>query len=104
MAGRAAKKIYYLLPSRKELSLSLVDNGSARILQARSQGYRAPLFRFWARIGDEFLLLRDWGPEPFCVLSAEHAGLQEFGVHVKAKGGHDLENQAWVKAAKGSSQ
>ncbi len=96
--GRRIKTTCERLTLNKRVVISLSSDGNALILKAESKGYRDPEFKFWAKKQDEFVLLQDWGPQSFLVLSGEYEGLREFGVHLRARGSRAMDAQAWVKA------
>ncbi|OGP49445.1 MAG: hypothetical protein A2Y79_10030 [Deltaproteobacteria bacterium RBG_13_43_22] len=81
---------------KKDLRVVVERMNDQRLLRVHCLGYRRPQFRFWGKKNDEFVLLRDWGPEDTLILLDEHKHCSDYGVHVRSGNKKDLQNQAWV--------
>jgi hypothetical protein len=83
--------------SKKSVHLSLARGELSAVLTAEPRGYRAPQFRFWAKKGDDFVLLKDWGPEQTYMVPFEGDSSVQYGVHIRSGDKGDLLEQAWVE-------
>lgn len=98
---RFAKRVLYSLSLRKKVSLSATKNvsesGMTIAFNTKTIGYRKPQFKYWAKSGEEFTILRDWSPESTYVHTDNLNGVSDVVVHVRSGNKGDWQNQAWVK-------
>ena len=97
---RTGSKIRRSLFPRKKVELTVEQAKHSRagfVLKAEATGYRRPQFRFWAKQGDRFILLRDWGAEKMYVVPDDGGQTLEYGVHVRSGNRGDLADQVWTK-------
>jgi hypothetical protein len=99
--GVIQKVLGGLFQKEKKRSLSLEQTKAPEavlLLKAEATGYKRPQFRFWAKQGEQFVLLRDWGPEETYVLTETEGKAPEYGIHIRSGDSGDMMDQVWIKA------